>query len=68
MNNNDRIDLLQKIDERLEDITQEMAYLADSRMCGTVGWIEYDKKRQALAKVRTALELEKKLLTEEYAD
>ena len=56
--------ILITIDERIDRIMDSMALITDQRMLGMIDWEEYDKKRQVLAAGRTALELEKKLLTE----
>jgi len=56
------------IDERIERIMDSMALITDQRMLGIIDWVDYEKKRAVLASGRTALELEKKLLTEEHEE
>ena len=58
--------MLECIDERIERIMDSMDLITDQRMIGLLDWQEYEEKREVLAIGRTALELEKKLLTEEY--
>ena len=58
--------ILKTIDERIDRIMDSMALITDQRMLDMIDWEEYDKKRQVLAAGRTALELEKKILTEDY--
>ena len=57
--------MLERIDERIERIMDSMDLITDQRMIGLLDWQEYEEKREVLAIGRTALELEKKLLTEE---
>lgn len=56
--------IVKLIQERICDLELEMTILNDGIMMGLIGWEEYEEKRKILAKARTGLELELKLLTE----